>query len=49
MNAAEAGKGRNLSTKDAPGPLPTARSLDEIRAAERARGLEIVEPSLASE
>jgi ferredoxin len=48
VNAAEATKGKNLSSKDAFEPLPTARSLEEIQAEEKAKGLEIVEPSLAS-
>jgi ferredoxin len=46
FNAEWAKKGTNCTEgKD---PLPTARLLDEIQAAEKAKGLAVTEPSKAS-
>ncbi len=48
VNRASAAMGKNLAARDKFEPLPTARTLEEIQADEVARGLAVVEPSLAS-
>ena len=46
FNATHAKKGTNVT--EGSDPLPSARLLDEIQAAEKAKGIDVTEPSKAS-